>query len=294
MGISCRVPWPLPRACESHPSLVGAKHRAHRGRVHFAHLRTIRRIEGVVLAPVSCEDVPVHFRKLSSSQRSTEPPSTWGERPSDAEPHPAADAIGISRSLIGIDVTNSFALRLPQIVQKHANVGQRFRLPRLNLRTSPVDSVDLGLRRGQRAKIPVLSAIRKLCVEVVPFDIRGDLIIPARSLFFAKCFSTTQAPRALIFATNSAGTFLDATSAYWTMGITSCLDSRSLTISSTRRRIAASTSRKVSLYLRNAARSCCFGVGIASGGFLNNQRHVVAPLRELARTEATPAREAAI
>lgn len=54
----------LTLACESRPSLVGAKHRAHRGRVHFAHLRTIRRIEGVVLAPVSCEDVPVHFPEI--------------------------------------------------------------------------------------------------------------------------------------------------------------------------------------------------------------------------------------
>jgi hypothetical protein len=65
----------LTLTCESRPSLVGAKHRAHRGRVHFAHLRTIRRIGGVVLAPVSCEDVRYTFRKLSSSQRSTEPPS---------------------------------------------------------------------------------------------------------------------------------------------------------------------------------------------------------------------------
>jgi hypothetical protein len=71
-------------------------------------------------------------------------------------------------------------------------------------------------------------------------------------------------------------------------------DRRRMRSASTRRRISASTSRKFSLYSGNAARSCCFRSPDRLRKILNDQRHVVAPLRELARTEATPAREAAI
>jgi hypothetical protein len=71
-------------------------------------------------------------------------------------------------------------------------------------------------------------------------------------------------------------------------------DRRRMRSASTRRRISASTSREISLYSGNAARSCCFRSPDRLRKILNDQRHVVAPLRELARTEATPAREAAI
>src|SRR5207237_7802663 len=51
-------------ARESCPSLERAKHRAHRRRLNFLHLRTEGCGEGAVIPPVTCEHVPIHLAKI--------------------------------------------------------------------------------------------------------------------------------------------------------------------------------------------------------------------------------------
>src|SRR5580658_10413181 len=65
----------------------------------------------------------------------------------------SADAVGINRHLLRIEMNSAFALGLPQPVQKYAHLGERLTLSRLHLGARPIDPIDLWPGRSQRAKI---------------------------------------------------------------------------------------------------------------------------------------------
>ena len=90
--------------------------------------------EGAVFPPVASEYVPVNFAEIHV-EPALDGAAVYVRRKTERcrAGRPAADAIGISRSLIGIDVMDTFVLRLPQFVQENTDIGKRLRLPRFDL-----------------------------------------------------------------------------------------------------------------------------------------------------------------
>src|SRR5271156_2318933 len=93
-----------------------------------------------------------------------------------------ANPVRIDGDLVGIEMLPPFAFRLPQLVEKNTNPGQRLRLPRFHLRTRPVNSIDLRLGRGKRAEVLVFGRVRQLCIQTVLLYVGCDLVVPGFGL----------------------------------------------------------------------------------------------------------------
>src|SRR3954447_4893471 len=96
------------------------------------------------------------------------------------------NTVGVYGHLIRIEMAASFTLSQPQAVEKLAYSSEGLRLSCLDLRTRPIDSVDLGFSRCQCSKVFVFGRIREFCIQTVPFDILRDLVIPGASLLRRK------------------------------------------------------------------------------------------------------------
>src|ERR1700674_3692339 len=86
-------------------------------------------------------------------------------------------------------MATAFALSQPQPVEKRADSSERFRLPCLNLRTRPIDAVDLWFGRSQRAEIFVLGGICEFFIQAIFLDVSRDFVVPPASLFRCEGFA---------------------------------------------------------------------------------------------------------
>ena len=62
-------------------------------------------------------------------------------------------------------------------------------MPCLNLRTRPIDAVDLWFGSSQRAEIFILGGIREFFIQTISLDVSRDFVVPGASLLRCESFA---------------------------------------------------------------------------------------------------------